>query len=399
MVDAEQVHALRARSPYNIAHVECSTELDEESYRNAANTLRRWQEERVLKRDHSAAYYVYEQRFAVHDELHVRRSFFARMRLQAYTEGHIRPHESTMAGPVQDRLQLLRSTTTNVSPIFAMFDDKSGTARGIFDLTTNTPPLFESHDDHGNEHRLWVLDDPTHVDSLTKTLDDSVVTIADGHHRYTTALEYSVEQASEPASWVMTGLVPLDEPGLIVLPTHRLVKTDHTNHNLLESLSDLYVAEDVTPPNATGNTAVKTLWDRVQENANVSTTFGVLGIEDQRTYLLKVRSAEAIAHAMPAQLSRVSQSLDVSILTETILRPILGIDHATLTDGARVDFTEHIETAWDAIQSGRFQLAFLVNPVRVQQVTEVADAGELMPQKATFFYPKLHTGMVLNPLD
>lgn len=404
VVDPDHARTLRERSPYNIAHVECCPDTGEPQYRDAAKALRRWRAEGVLRRDPVPAYYVYEQRFSVHGEIHTRRCFFARLRLHPPEDGAVRPHEATMPGPVEDRLQLLRATATNVSPIFAMFDDAGGTARAILDELAITPPLFEAGDDRGDRHRLWMVEDGTRLAALTGAVEASVVTIADGHHRYTTALGYSRERASEAARWVLAGLIPLDEPGLTILPNHRLVKADRLPPDLLERLSELYVTEDVTQPQSAGGaaadgTAVRELWDRVQANARGPITFGALGIGDHRLHLLTARSAEAIDGAMPAQLSPASRSLDVAILTETVLRPLLGIDAAALAAGERVDFTEQIEVARTQTQRGGFRLAFLINPVRVEQVTAVADAGELMAQKATFFYPKLYTGMVLNPLD
>ena len=407
MVDAEHARALRERSPYNIAHVECCPDSADPYYRDyqdAAKALRRWQTEGVLRRDPAPAYYVYEQRFSVHGEIHTRRCFFARLRLHPPEDGAVRPHEATMPGPVEDRLQLLRATVTNVSPIFAMFDDDGGTARAILDQLASTRPLFEASDDRGDRHRLWMVDDAAQLAALTGAVEASVVTIADGHHRYTTALDYSREQPSEAARWVLAGLIALDDPGLMILPNHRLVKADRQPHDLLERLSELYLTEDVTPPPSAGGgahdgAAVRELWDRVQANARGAISFGALGIQSHSLHLLTARSAEAIDAAMPARLSRASRSLDVSILTETVLRPLLGIDTAALAAGERVDFTEEIEVASNQTEGGSFRLAFLVNPVRVEQVTAVADASELMPQKTTFFYPKLHTGMVFNPLD
>ena len=398
VVSDAEAQALRDRSPHNIAHVECGAGAGEAYYREAAEALRRWRAEGVLRRDQTPAYYVYEQRFSVQGATRTRRSFFARLRLHPPEDGVVRPHEATMPGPVQDRLRLLRSTATNVSPIFAMFDDAAGTARAILDEIARTRPAFEASDDRAGRHRLWVVDEAARIKALTAAVGTSPVTIADGHHRYTTALRYSKEQPSEAARWVLAGLVAVDDPGLMILPAHRLVKTDRLPDDFLERLAELYVVDDVTPKSWDG-TAVQRLWGRVQANSRGTTTFGALGIEEQHLHVLTARSAQAIDRAMPPGWSRTSRSLDVAILTETVLRPLLGIDQAALVAGERVDFTEDIEEASRRTERGRFRLAFLVNAVRVEQVTAVADRGELMPPKSTFFYPKLHTGLVLNPLD
>ena len=367
-------------------------------YRAAAEALRRWQSEGVLRRDEAPDYYVYEQRFNVQGAISTRRCFFARLRLHPPQDGVVRPHEATMPGPVEDRLRLLRATHTNVSPIFAIFEDGEGTARAILEDTARGIPLCEATDDRGDRHRLWKVGDTQPIEALTAAVDASAVTIADGHHRYVTALAYQEEHRSEAARWVLAGLVPLGDPGLLILPNHRLVKIDRLPEDFLRRLSQLYIPDDITPKSWDG-TAVHRLWGRVQANARGPTTFGVIGIEEQHLHVLTARSRDAIDGAMPAKQSSASRSLDVAILTATVLRPLLGIDDAALAAGERVDFTEDVGEAWRQLERGRYGLAFLVNPVRVEQVIAVADGGELMPQKSTFFYPKLYAGMVLNPLD
>ena len=398
VVGSDDVRALLDRSPYNVAHVESCPGADETRYELAAEALRRWQDERALLRDEQPAYYVYEQRFTVGGADHTRRCFFARMRLHPPGDGVVRLHEATMAGPKQERLKLLRATGVNVSPIFAMFDDREGTALTALNEVARGEPVFEAKDARGCEHRLWPVRDEAQMQALTAAVAASPVTIADGHHRYETALLYAQEQRSEAARWVLTGLIGVNDPGLLILPNHRLVRTDQLSGDLLDGLAQLYEIEDVTPE-APSAAAVRRLWERVQANAGGATTFGVIGIEGQRLHLLTARSGGAIDGAMPAAWSAASRSLDVLILTETILRPLLGIEQATLDAGDRVGFTSEAEDAWRKIEDGHYQLAFLVNAVRVEQVIAVADAGELMPQKATFFYPKLATGMVLNPVD
>ena len=193
-------------------------------------------------------------------------------------------------------------------------------------------------------------------------------------------------------------LVAVEEPGLLILSNHRLVQVGRPPADFVARLSALYEIEDITPKSWDG-TAIQRLWGRVQANASGPPTFGVLGIEDQHLHVVTARSAAAIGRAMPADWSAASRGLDVNVLTETILGPLLGIDAAALAAGERVAFTEDVDEAWRRTERTHNLLAFLVNPTRVEQVLAVADAGELMPQKATFFYPKLATGLVINPID
>jgi uncharacterized protein (DUF1015 family) len=398
VVSEQDVRDLHARSPENVAHVESPRDADGDRYAGAAAALERWQAEGALRRDDRPACYVYEQRFTAGGAVRTRRVCFARMRLHPSRDGQVRPHESTMAGPKRDRLELMRATGANVSPILAMYRDPAGDARAVLDEAAAGPPAFEAAGARGDEHRLWVIDDPRGIETLTAALAASTVTIADGHHRWETARAYHAQRGDDASGWMLAGLVAVEEPGLLILPNHRLVQVGRVPADFVARLSALYEVEDITPKSWDG-TAVQRLWGRVQANATGPPTFGVLGIEDQRLHVVTARSAAAIDRAMPQDWSAASRALDVNVLTETILGPLLGLDADALAAGERVAFTEDVEEAWRRTERTHNLLAFLINPTRVEQVLAVADAGELMPQKATFFYPKLATGLVINLID
>lgn len=398
VVSEDEVRALHQRSPYNVAHIESSRGPAEERFAAAGRALQAWQADGVLRRDDHASYYAYEQRFSVQGAMRTRRGFFARVRLHPPEDRIIRPHESTMLGPREERLALMRATNANVSPVFGMFRDPSRAATGVLASAAARKPDFEATDLKGDRHRLWVLQATSEVDALTAALAASDVTIADGHHRYATALAYHSERGDEASGWLMMGLVAQDDPGLAILPIHRLVKLDERPRDLLERLSELFVLDDITPKSWDG-TAIHRLWGRVQANAGGLPTFGMLGAEEQHLHVLTARSHDAIDRAMPQAWSPASRALDVSVLTEAILKPVLGLTEADLESGERVRYTEEVDEAWRLTETGHNVLGFLVNPTRVEQVLAVADAGEVMPRKTTFFYPKLGTGLVLNLLD
>lgn len=405
VVGAEAVAALHSRSPYNAAHLENPAGNERERFEGAARLLRSWQADGVLKRDSKPAYYVYEQRAkipagALAGKTVTRRCFFARTRLHRPEEGIVRPHEATLAGPREERLRLLRATQTNISPIFGMFLDPAGAAKRVLGEVAKREPAMEATDAVGDRHRLWVVDAADEVRALTEAVEASNVTIADGHHRTHTALDYRDEVAgqakgrwtgNEPANFVLMGLIPEDDPGLVILPIHRLIHGD-VPERLMEQLSALYRVEPTTSAEAA--------WKSVQSNALGPVTFGLLGATSpDSAHVLTARFPQAVANAMPQGVSDASKGLDALVLTETVLTPVFGIDRSVLTQGQRVTFTESLDEASDAVTSGEASLAFLVNPTRPQQVTQVADAGEVMPQKTTFYYPKLATGMVFNPLN
>jgi uncharacterized protein (DUF1015 family) len=412
VVDDEDVARLLARSEYNIAHVESCPGPEETRYAKAAEALRSWEQAGAIRRDERPAYYLYEQRTNVQGAERRRRCFFARMRLYPPEEGVVRPHEATMSGPRAERRQLMRATRANVSPILAVYSDHEHRTREMFEEVATSEPAFEARDDRGDGHRLWLIDDEWRIALLTEILAASNVTIADGHHRYTTALEYLDERRTEtpegawrgdePEHWMLAGLVADDEPGLSVLPIHRLIRDGSVPPDLIEQLGDLYAVAEVALNPGDRETALavlQTLWSRIEGNALGPPTFGLIGFDAGHIHLLQARSVEALHAAMPVWLSDASKSVDVTVLTETVLRPLLGIDAAVLAEGERVAFVEDLEEVWDAVAGGEFRLAFLVNATRVDQVTAVADAGELMPQKTTFFYPKLGTGLVMNPFE
>ena len=312
-----------------------------------------------------------------------------------------------MEGPRTERLALLTATRTHVSPIFAIFDDDSnGRAAKVLSTVASSEPDFEGTDALGDQHRLWVVNDVVTQRVLTDVLASSPVTIADGHHRYATALAYRDQQRhrhttnrddNDPSAFVLAGLVPASDPGIVVLPIHRLVKLPHLPENFLARLAELFLIEEMAPTDW-DPAAVHRLWERVSLDNQGVLTFGMIGLADQRLHVLRARSRDAIDAIMPTHLSTASRHVDVLALTETVLRPLLGIDQATLAAGERVGFTENVGHAWEQVTNGPYQLAFLVNPTLVEQVLAVAEAGEYLPQKSTFFYPKLGTGLVLDSL-
>ena len=407
VVGADAVAALHARSPYNAAHLENPAGTGDERFTGAKRTLDAWLKDGALVRDARPALYVYEQRAKIEGRWVSRRCVFARTRLHRPEEGIVRPHEMTLSGPREERLRLIRATRTNLSPIFATFLDPSHAARDLIVAVAQQVPDFEAHDRLGDRHRLWVVTDRARIETLTGALAASNITIADGHHRTHTALDYRDECAqragkkwtgNEPENFALMGLIPEDDPGLVILPIHRLIHDAELPERFIDRLSALYRVEVLSTSG--GAEAVADAWARVQANAYSPTAFTILGVDGPHSVHLAVaRSQEAIDAAMPQRLSLASKRLDAVVLTETILAPIFGIDRAALAAGQRVTFTESVDEAREAIEASACRVAFLINATRVEQVTSVADAGEVMPQKSTFFYPKLATGLVFNSLD
>lgn len=394
-VDAEI--ELLARSPYNAAHVELAPGKVHGRFDRAAVVFQRWQKDGQLVRDEEPAFYLYEQEFVV-EGIRVRRHcFFAQVRLALPQEGIVRPHESTMAGPKAVRLDLMRATNANISPIFALFTDGAHRSRQVFKRVATLPSVFEAIDGRGDTHRLWLITEQTDIETLIDVLQESTVTIADGHHRYATALDYMSEhQGEDAAQYVLMGLTDIEDPGLSILPNHRLVRAN-AQKDLDRSLAVHFDVTDLTDELSGGREGAIELLEHVKRLAGGPSSFGIIE-PSGRLLLAAGRSFKALTAVMPSVLSEASSHLDTLVLSELVLGPIFDIDADALISGA-VDFSADAGEAYTATVDGPYNVAILVNSTPVQQVIDIADAGEVMPQKTTFFYPKLATGMVFSVLE
>ncbi len=398
VVDEDEVAALHASSPYNIGRVE-APRGGGERFEGAAAALRAWEAEGVLLREAAPALYAYEQRTRIEGDAgprRVRRGYFARLRLTPYEAGEVLPHERTMAAPKAERLALMEATQANVSPILVISGANTDATTLLAEVAAREP-AFAATDGRGDEHRLWVIDDPSEIAQLVEAAAAAPVTIADGHHRYETALEHLAGRDEEGRRWMLACLVPANAPGLDIFPTHRLVPGADVSAHFVGGLEARYEIEPLAPGGA-GAEAAGRLWEAVQAEASQPGTFGVIGLPGGGLHLLRPRSPEEIDALMPAEWSAASRALDAQILNQAILEPLLGIDAAELRAG-RVQFSEDAAHAAEWVRAEPGRLAFLVNPPSVDRVVAMASAGGVMPQKATYFYPKLATGMVLNRLD
>ena len=297
VVGEDDVAALHARSPHNIAHVE-TPRGDDGRFEEAAEALRSWEAEGVLLRDSAPALYAYEQRTRLEGDdgpRRVRRGYFARLRLSPFEAGEVLPHERTMAGPKAERLALLQATRTNVSPILVISSGDTDTASALLAEVASREPAFAAADGRGDEHRLWVIDDPSEIARLVEAAAAAPVLIADGHHRYETALGHLEERDEEGRRWMLACLVPENDPGLDILPTHRLVPDVDLAGDFIERLEELYVIEPLASrvsgsANPTDSGAAMRLWEQVQAEASQPGTFGLIGLPGGGLHLLRPRS-------------------------------------------------------------------------------------------------------------
>jgi len=399
VIGAEQQAALHERSPYNIVRLELGETRPDDGersnrYARAAATLAAWRRDGVIVQEAEPVFYVYTQEFEFDGARRRRTAVFGRLRVDPWEAGSVRPHEETMAGPKEDRLQLLRHLRANVSPVFA-------TVRRM-DVVLPGEPLFEATTPEGQHYSLSAVRDPEDIEAIAAAWRDEPVYILDGHHRFETALAYREERKAQASAWTgeepenfaLAAITTADDPGLALLPIHRLVRPPSLPPDVIARLQRWFDVEDVSPKSYDG-TALLRLLARVSASGASGTAFGALGLEEGRLHLLTLRDAAAVRALMPER-STAWQALDVSVLEYAVLRETLGVLERA---PELIDFTEDAQHALREVESGRWPLAFLLNPTALEEMLAVADAGERMPPKSTFFYPKLATGLVLNPVE
>ncbi len=403
VVGPATARALVARDPRNVIRLELPEERPgdppDERYRRAARTLGEWRSEGALKRDPRPAFYVYEQAYRVpgSDAARVQRGFIGRLKLEPFGPGSgVRPHERTLAGPREDRYRLLRATGLNISPVVVLFEDAAGGVTSRLRDVSMTAPEVDLVDDDGVRHRLWVVTDPELLAELAGPVESGPVTIADGHHRYETALRYRDERragatdGSEDPAWDFVLALLLDavhEP-LTVLPTHRIVR------GLGGSATGL-VAD------AASMFEVRT----VASSAELVDAFGSSKPGGGGRFGLWTRDGGAILTARPTAFDAIPAShgaavrrLDVTLLSLALLR-LCRISATDVAAGDRVDFSHDAGEAIRRVDAadGGADAAFLLEATPVADVIAVAADGDVMPEKSTFFYPKALTGLVLSP--
>lgn len=389
-----------ARHPHNIVRIILNDEAvaDKESpYPGAARTFREWIAAGILKQDAEPAVYVYYQVFQWGGKSFTRKGFIASVELEA---AKVRAHEHTLAGPKADRLRLLRALETNDENIFMLFSDPAGKAVTIMDAAVaKQPPLIECQDDLGETHKVWAVRDAEAIAALQQLVAARELFIADGHHRFETAVNYMHE--CEAKGWKpmgnngfdhrMMALFPMEDPGLVIFPTHRLVKNvdNFTGTKLLECLACNF--------EETAFDTAEALFAAMDKGGRY--VFGLCAVGTEKPfYLLKLRDIKVMDQAAP-DVSPASRQLDVTVLHRLILENELGIDKAKLEAFTHVEYLRSREDSVAKLGKSGIQAVFLLNPTDVQGVKAVAEKGERMPQKSTDFYPKLLAGLVMMPLS
>ena len=391
VIDEELRAALVARSPFNVVEIDLPRADGGDPYQHAAATMAGWREQGVLVREEEPAVWVLRQDYTGPDGRDlVRTGLLARVRVEEYGPGRIRPHERTHPGPKEDRLRLTRATQTNLSPIFSLFPDGDGSARAVLEQATAAEPFATARDHEGTRNTLWRVAGAETVDALRDALAGSELLIADGHHRYETARVYADEVGGEgDHRYALMLLCSLADPGLTVFPTHRLLTTlkdDRAKQEAIREtlmrdfeIEELPAATDLEPP------------------AEARVAFGYMDSFHRKPYRVTLKD-QAVADDALAGMPEPYRRLDTAVLEALVLRGALGMSEDDIAHLRGLDYSKSLEDAIEAVESGRADAGFFMRATPVDQVRQVAEAGESMPPKSTYFFPKVPTGLVFNPL-
>lgn len=391
VIDAGDRARLIAKSPYNAIAVDYPIPpdgSDADRYSHSAATLSSWIDQGVLIADEPALWALTQTYTGPDGTVHTRNAILARVRVEDYGPGRIRPHERTQPGPKQDRLDLTRATRHNLSPIFSL------TSRDAWphlaDAVASQNPWGEAVDTDGTVNRIWRLTDEALHQAVAAELAEAELLIADGHHRYETARTYADEIGGEGAhQYTLMALTGLADPGLTVFPTHRLLSglsaDPRQRERLRDGLKELFEIEAVDP---------NALDPAGQKGIGI---FGYIDSHHRQPFRLRLRDAEnRVAQAMPDHTGSY-RTLDAAILEKLVLGGILGMTEADVEAKRGIGYAKSVPDVMALLES-EYEVAFILRSTPVDQVRAVADAGENMPPKSTYFYPKIPTGIAFNPL-
>ena len=398
--DADQ-KALYELHPCNVVRLilnrdEPGDDSDSARYDRAAGFLRQWKADGILQQEHEDAFYVYHQEFEWEGTTYNRKGFLGRIRLEEFGKGQVYPHEQTMSGPKADRLNLTKACKTNLSPIFGLYPDDAGAAQAPLEEAIRSETPLEVTDDLGVKHRMWVVSNRDAINAVREALREKPIFIADGHHRYETAVNYrnhlketgELTDDSHPANFVLMHFVGMSDPGLAILPTHRMV-TGVPSMSMDELTAALGEHFDIEPTGSGPET-----WQLMEADGGQG-TFGFGTASDNQWVLARAKDVSPMQDLCPDQ-SDAWRELGVSLLHKLVLEHLVA---KAFNAEPKCKYVHLMDEVTDGLAGGQFPLACLVAPAGIDHVREIASAFEKMPPKSTFFYPKLLSGLVLNPLD
>ncbi len=391
IVTPEFKEKLYRRDPHNIIRIDFGKEGDDDNenenrYTRAERYLSGWLEQGILTQDHKPQFYCYEICYEIDGLAKTTRGFLGAVRIEELGKGRVHPHEMTYSKPKSDRLNILRYCNANTSPIFSLYSSEEKLASSIISDIVKETPFIEARNGDGFSHRLWRISDISAIDTIKKELSDKDVFIADGHHRYETSLAFKKEMeekglaktGNEPFNYVLMFLSNMEDDGLTLLPTHRMVEVD-SDIRIKENIAKYFDIRKVDSANGSEEEARDRMFETMQGKTH---SFGMFLTNTGSYYVLSFNGS-LIESDMPECLKR----LDVTVLHQFVFQQLLKIDH--------YEYEMEPAIAVERARKGSFEAVFFLKPTQINDVKEVALAGHRMPPKSTYFYPKLLTGMVI----
>jgi uncharacterized protein (DUF1015 family) len=391
IVTPEFKESLYKKSRHNIIRIDFGKDKDgdnedENRYTRASKFLSGWLEKGILTGDPEPSFYCYEIRYKLHGQKKRTRGFLGAVKIEELGSGRIHPHEMTYSKPKSDRLNILRYCSANTSPIFSLYSSKEKTAASILEDTVKEKPLIKAKNGDGFTHCLWRISNSASIEAIKKEMSDKDVFIADGHHRYETALAFKKEEEAkkfkktgdEPFNYVLMFLANMEDDGLTLLPTHRIVEID-SDINTKETLRKYFDVRKIDSDGKSEKKARQHMFEAIQKSTH---SFGMFLTNANTYYILSFNGSK-----MDVDLPKCLENLNVTVLHKLIFEKLLRINH--------YEYEMDPETAVERARKGSFEAVFFLNPTLINDVREVALAGHRMPPKSTYFYPKLLTGMVI----
>lgn len=401
IINMEQRNGFLSRNPYNLIRFELPKPVEDKSddlapYEEAGKTVGEWIDDGILARDDEPSIYIYEMEFSVFGKNHCVKGIIPLVKLEDFSKGIILPHEETLSKAKTDRLNLMKATGCNFSQIYSLYMDEDGSAFSEIDKYSQGKPTTELTDGDGVTHRLWAVSDKAFADKLEAIFADKKLYIADGHHRYETALNYrewrrTIRMAQGTSEYVPMMLVNMENSGLVVFPTHRLVRDlncfncgavvekSREYFDIKENLNSEQSAELLRQAYENGKKAFALYYNK---------SYAVMELKDT-----------AIMEKLLPNAGKALRELDVSVLHSLVLERIFGIDKENMANQKNLTYTKSAVEAAEEVDCGNACCAFILNPTKVEEIRDVAQNGEKMPQKSTYFYPKLITGLVMNQIN
>ncbi len=392
IISPSERERLIENSFYNVIRLELPQ--GENPYEDAAKILDEWLSQGILAKDTSDGVYVYEEEFECEGREYKIRGLVVLVRLEEFSKGIVLPHEETLSKAKKDRFALMSTTFSNFSQVYSMYLDEDKNISKSVDKIVSKSAAVECKTDDGIVHRLWIENDPDAVSKLVSGFKDKQLYIADGHHRYETALNFRnkmredgvCNDTDDLGNYVMMFLADIDDEGLVILPTHRMVR-DIENYSVEEVLAKIREKFDVE---------WKDTLEGMMETLNASNNRAYAYYTGGEGYYLCTLRDESETAKIHSDRSKAYSELDVTGLHTHILEPVFKIDKENMANQKNLIYTRSLDEAIEAVKKGDFQCSFILRSTKMRQIKDVAAAGDKMPQKSTYFYPKLITGLVMN---